>query len=134
MDFNIDHPTNSDGRITKHGSWTFPIWPQMNLVGSPPTPYIYDSRITIEDIVNRLNEVYNIDKPTRKKIGLAGREWMMSNESGMSATKMCNSMMKYIDASMDNFKRRDRYTITKVHHHEKLKNTGVYNNINKIWE
>jgi len=45
-----EHPSNSDKRYTKHGSWAHPVWPQMNLVGSPQTPYIYDSRASVVDV------------------------------------------------------------------------------------
>ena len=47
-ELNVNHlteniPSNSTGKLSKeHGEWTYPLWPQMNLQGSPQTPYIYD--------------------------------------------------------------------------------------------
>jgi len=71
--FNTNHPTNSDKRYTKCGSWAFPVWPQLNMVGSPPTPYIYDSRAGIADIWTQLMKVYELDWIERRTFALEGR-------------------------------------------------------------
>ena len=51
-DYSTKWPSNSDGKYKNHGEWAYPLWPQLNLVGSPITPYIYDSRVSIDDIKN----------------------------------------------------------------------------------
>jgi len=61
MELNIEHPTNSDMKYTEHGEWAFPLTPQLNMVGSPPTPYIYDSSVSISEITKALIEVNNLD-------------------------------------------------------------------------
>ena len=55
-DYTADWPSNSNGRYKDHGEWAFPVWPQINLQGSVPTPYIFDSRCDIRDVSKKINE------------------------------------------------------------------------------
>ena len=133
IDFDTNHPTNSDGRYKKHGPWAFPLWPQLNLVGSPPTPYIYDSRPTVEGIVQRFKEVYNLSWLDRNKIGKLGREWFISDESNLSACKMGESMIKYIDKSMNTFTKRESFSFEKIEKPDSIKHKGLYNKTKQKW-
>ena len=39
----------------KHGKWAFPVFPNnRSLVGSPPTPYIWDDRCSPEDAAEQI--------------------------------------------------------------------------------
>lgn len=51
----IKQPSAQDGKIEGHGSWVYPLIPQLSVQGSPPTPYIYDSRPRIKDIAIAIN-------------------------------------------------------------------------------
>jgi len=134
IDMSTSHPTNSDKRYTKHGSWAFPVWPQLNLVGSPPTPYIYDSRASIKDIAERLLEVYNMDWIDRKSVALKGREWMSSPECGMSAGEMGHRFMYDMNFVLDGWKPRNKINIYKaVTKKQKIK-SGLYNPIKEQWQ
>ena len=102
-------PTNADKRYTDHGEWAFPVWPQINLQGSPQTPYIYDSRANVKDIATRMKQVYNLGSEERKRRGLVGREWAITN--GFRASDMCNDFKQSINTCFDNWKPRKRFTL-----------------------
>ncbi|MDB4543210.1 glycosyltransferase family 4 protein [bacterium] len=114
--FNVHHlsaetPSNSTGEVSKDwGKWTYPLWPQLNLQGSPATPYIYDSRVNIGDIAQGLKWWYNMSAEHREKCGLEGREWAIDN--GFTAAAMCSEMVKSINMCMNTFKKADPYTFT----------------------
>ena len=114
-EFNVKHlsadnPSNSTGDIsTEHGDWTYPLWPQMNLQGSPLTPYIYDSRVSIDQISNGLRFWYDIGHEERVKRGLSGREWAINN--GFTNSNMCNLFIEGIETCFKNFTPRKRFTV-----------------------
>ena len=51
------------------------ILKQWGLVGSPITPYIWDSRCDFRDAKDRIAELYNMSKEKRQEIGNEGRKW-----------------------------------------------------------
>ena len=109
-DFTPETPSNSTGKISKEaGEWTYPLWPQINLQGSPLTPYIYDSRPNILNITDGLKYWYDMDKKERKNRGLIGREWAIKN--GFTNKQMCIEFSNSIDTCFNNFEPRGRYTI-----------------------
>jgi len=113
--FNVKHlseeiPSNSTGHISKdYGKWTYPLWPQMNLQGSPMTPYIYDSRVSIESIIDGLKWWYNMSSEQRSECGADGREWSIKN--GFSAKGMCSAMAESINKCFDTWTPRERFTL-----------------------
>ena len=110
QDFTTKTPSNSTGDIsTEHGSWTWPLWPQMNLQGSPLTPYIYDSRVSIDQIVNGFKFWWDNTPQQRSTKGLEGRDWAIKN--GFTSEGMCSKFSESIETCIDNFKSRDRFTL-----------------------
>ena len=109
-DFTADWPTNANGRYKEHGEWAFPIYPQINLQGSPQTPYIYDSRASVQDVALQMLEVYNIGSQERNRVGLVGRDWAMAN--GFTMEDMCNDFTTAVNTCFDNFKPRARFSMT----------------------
>ena len=87
-DFTAEVGSNSNKQLsTEHGEWTYPLWPNHSLQGSVPTPYIYDSRPTIEDITSGLEFWKNQSKSERIRKGISGRNWAIENnftEKGMN--------------------------------------------------
>ena len=108
-DFSAEWPSNSDGRYTEHGPWAFPVWPQINLQGSPQTPYIYDSRANIKDIATRMLEVYKLGNEERKRRGMVGRNWACSN--GFTLQDMNKDFMNAVDTAFENWKPRKRFEL-----------------------
>ena len=108
--FTGEIPSNSTGKISKeHGEWTYPLWPQLNLQGSPTTPYIYDSRASIEQIEQGIKYWYEMPKEERTSCGLKGREWAIKN--GFTGDGMCKAAVDSIDQCFKNFKPRDKYVV-----------------------
>ena len=127
--FGIQHlseevPSNSTGLIsTDWGKWTYPLWPQVTLQGSPMTPYIYDSRVSISSIKKGLAHWFEMGPERRKICGLAGREWAIEN--GFTAKSMCNEMTKSINTCLENFKPRRRFTLVNTNKNKFKYPTGV---------
>jgi len=109
-DYTADWPSNSNGKYKDHGEWAFPVWPQINLQGSVPTPYIYDSRCDIRDVSKKMREVYDLGRKERKRIGKLGREFLI-NDSGMSAKGMCEAMYNSVEDTFKNWEPRKRFTL-----------------------
>ena len=98
IDFDANFPSNHRGTYKKHGEWAFPVYPSnISIVGSPPTPYIFDDRCRWEDATERLIEVYNLSSEERKARGKAGREWTLSNEAGFTQEHQANRIIESMD-------------------------------------
>jgi len=114
-DFSYDWGTNSDGRYTEHGEWAKVVFPKtISLVGSPPTPYIFDSRCSREDVVDKMQEWYNTTKEERKEAALKGREFLLKREIGMSKEHMCDRFMSDMDYMFENWKPIDNFKLIKA--------------------
>jgi glycosyltransferase involved in cell wall biosynthesis len=108
-------PSNHRGTFKKHGEWAIPIFPATrNLVGSPKTPYIYDDQLDFVELADKMMESYKLSKKEIKRRGLAGREWVTSDESMQSARMMNSNMIKYIDQTLETFKPRNKFEFIKV--------------------
>lgn len=122
LNFDEDFASNNDGKYKKHAKWAFPIFPaSRSLIGSPVTPYIFDDRPRWEDFAVALKYIYDLPEEKRKECGLAGREWLISNESMMNINCFGKNFIDGIDDTFKNWKPRERYIIHKIH--EPLKNT-----------
>lgn len=115
IDFTPDFPSNHRGTYKECGEWAVPVFPSnISMVGSVPTPYIFDDRCRPEDVAKALEEVYNMGKEERSRRGLAAREWVTSDESGMSARQMCENVIDAMDETFEKFKPRERFELHKI--------------------
>ena len=115
INFSADFPSNHRGTYKEHGEWAEPIYPaSINLAGSPLTPYIYDDRCNPEDAAEALLKVYNLDKEDRKQRGLAGRDWVTSEESQMSSKNMCKNIARCMEKGFENFTPRSKFDLIKI--------------------
>jgi glycosyltransferase involved in cell wall biosynthesis len=106
-----DIPSNHTGRFKKHGEWAFPVYPtSRSLVGSVPTPYIWDDRCRPEDAAERIKELYEMGPEKRKEIGLKGKEWTSSQEAGFTAHIMGERVIKNLDLLFETWSPRSHYT------------------------
>jgi glycosyltransferase involved in cell wall biosynthesis len=113
-------PSNHRGTYKKHGKWAIPVFPSnISLVGSVPTPYIFDDRCAPEDVAKAIQEAYSMSKEEREERGYAGREWVTSEEAMMSARNMGRNVIKYVDQTFEEFVPRTKYDILKVENIEK---------------
>ena len=102
IDFSTEHPSNADGKWKKCGKWAMPMFPTTrSLKGSPMTPYIFASQVSIEDATIALTKVYKMGSKERQRRGLSGREWVMSNEAGFTAEAMGQRFIDNLDILFD---------------------------------
>ena len=98
-----------------------PIFPKTrSLKGSPMTPYIFASQCSVEDAAITLMKVYKMGPKERQQRGLAGREWVLSKESGFTTSKMGQNFIDNIDKLFKEWKPQPRFTVTKVDDSTKL--------------
>jgi hypothetical protein len=120
IDFDADFPSNHRGTYKKHGEWAFPVYPSnISIVGSPPTPYIFDDRCRWEDAAERLMEVYNLSKEEREKRGLAGMEWAISEEAGFTSKHQANRFIKATDQLFNTWEPREKYELVNANEYAK---------------
>ena len=115
IDFDSDFPSNHRGTYKECGVWAEPVYPSnISLAGSPGTPYIYDDRCDPNDVAAALNYVYGLPKDIREANGLAGRNWLLSDEAQMTADHMCKNVIEAIDTTFKQFKPRKRFDVFKA--------------------
>ena len=115
IDFTTEWPSNADGRYKKCGEWAMPMFPKTRSIkGSPMTPYIFTSQVSIEDAAIALMKVYKMGPEERIRKGLAGRKWAMSDEAGFTAEKMGQRFIDNLETLFKNFKSQPRFSLTKV--------------------
>jgi len=98
-----------------YGEWVKPVWPSNRaLVGSIPTPYIFDDRCRWDDAADCIKEWYDMSKEDRDECGRKGHEFVMSDESMMSAKNMSQNFIDHMDTAFDKWKPKKRYKIYKA--------------------
>jgi glycosyltransferase involved in cell wall biosynthesis len=115
IEFTEDFCTNHLGRYKKCGRWAIPVFPAgISIQGSPPTPYISDDRADFRDAAKAFREVYDMSKEERASRGASAREWVISDESMMSARKMSDTFIETVNLTFEKWKPRKRFHIIKV--------------------
>jgi hypothetical protein len=115
IDFDENFCSNHFGRYKKHGRWGVGVFPtNMSIVGSIPTPYIFDDRCDFRDVANAIEEVYNLSPDERQKRGLEAREWVTSDEAMMSARMMSKNVIDCIEDTFVKFKPRKKFELIKT--------------------
>ncbi len=107
-------PSNQFGTYKEHGKWVLPVFPKaMGMVGSPTTPYIWDSRCDFRDARDKITELYNMSKKDRQKIGDEGRKWAIGDEAGFTSVKMGKNFIEGTDELFSTWKPRKKFTFSK---------------------
>lgn len=126
IEFSDGFTTNHRGTYQKCGEWAFPIFPRSrSLQGSIPTPYIFDDHCDAEDLSDRLLEIYNLGKEERDRRGVTGRNWVLSEESGMSSTEMCKRFEACVDLLLDTWQSPPKFEMVKFKPKNYRDNIGV---------
>lgn len=122
IDFNENFCSNHFGKYKTHGEWAVPVFPtNMSIVGSIPTPYIFDDRCDFRDVAKAIEEVYNLPQEERQRRGMEGRKWVLSDEAMMSAENMCSNVISTIQEAIDKFKPRNTFELIKVENQPRKK-------------
>ena len=114
-DYTTGWGSNHDGRYKECGEWAKPVFPSsISLVGSVPTPYIFDDRCRWDDTADKIKEWYDAGDDERKRCGELGREYAFSEQAGMTAEMMCQGFIDKMDTAFSKWTPRNRYEIFKV--------------------
>jgi glycosyltransferase involved in cell wall biosynthesis len=118
IEFDENFCSNHFGTYKKHGKWAYPVYPSnMSIVGSIPTPYIFDDRADFRDVATAIAEVYATKMYGPEEYEeqcKAAREWVTSDESMQSAINMCKNIIDGIDETFTRWKPRKRHELIKV--------------------
>ena len=96
------------------GEWATPIWSRaQSLTGSVPTPYIWDDKIDVTELSEKMEKVYNTPKEELNKNGLEGRRAFIE-DMGLSQNNMCQQLINGVESTFKNFKPRKRYELFKI--------------------
>jgi glycosyltransferase involved in cell wall biosynthesis len=111
--FTEEFGSNHRGKYKKHGRWAYPVFPSnLSIVGSIPTPYIFDDRAEPFDIAEQIKKAYThkTEYPDLYKHQCQeARRWVTSNESMMSAKNMCRNIINGIDETFEKWTPRHRF-------------------------
>lgn len=115
IDFTKDFPSNNFAKYRTTGKWAFPVFPSnTSLVGSVPTPYIYDDKVQPSDVADMLNYIYSFPKDELRKYGQFGRAWATSDEARFTSQKMTDTIISAIDETVTNYTPRKSYDLIKL--------------------
>lgn len=115
IEFTEEFGSNHFGKYKKCGKWALPVFPSnLSLIGSVPTPYIFDDRADFRDAADRIRELYDMGKEERKARGMAAREWVTSDEAMMTSDNMARNVIKSIDNTFDKWEPRAPYDFIKI--------------------
>ena len=116
--FTEEFGSNHRGKYKKHGVWAYPVFPSnLSLVGSIPTPYIFDDRAEPFDIVAQISALYDTKTLFPEKYieeCKAAHEWVHSDEAMMTAANMSKNIIEGIDATFARFQPRHRFELIQV--------------------
>lgn len=115
IEFDEAFTTNNLGRYRKHGKWGIGVFPtSTSWQGSIPTPYVPDDRVDFRDVADAIGKIYEMTPEERSQNGLAGREWMMSDEANMTDIKMTGLVIDAINETLADWSPRERYNVIKA--------------------
>ena len=116
--FTEEFGSNHRGKYKRHGKWAYPVFPSnLSLVGSIPTPYIFDDRAEPFDIAEAIDDLYQM-KTKYPEIYAeqckAAHEWVTSDEAMMTSDNMAKNTIEGIDATFAKWEPRHRFELIQV--------------------
>ncbi len=104
-----------DNKDLTWGEWVKPVWPSNRaLVGSIPTPYIFDDRCRFDDVAGLIKEWYDMGPEKRNECGMKGHEFVKSDKAMMTSEAMCQNFIDHMDKGFEMWKPRKRYSMFKA--------------------
>jgi hypothetical protein len=109
---------NHRAKYTNHGIWALPVFPNnISLIGSVPTPYIYDDRVSPDHIAAAIDNLYSIkikDPDLYNKMGEEAYKWVTSDESMMSSRLMAKNVIETVYKTFKRFEPRHRWELIEI--------------------
>jgi glycosyltransferase involved in cell wall biosynthesis len=115
IQFTEEFGSNHFGVYKNCGEWAFPVFPSnMSLIGSVPTPYIFDDRADFRDAADQIRVLYDLEKEERTNKGKAARKWVTSDEAMMTSKNMSINVINSIDKTLETFTPRPSYDFIQI--------------------
>jgi glycosyltransferase involved in cell wall biosynthesis len=118
IEFTEAFGSNHLGKYKTAGAFAFPVFPRnVSLIGSPPTPYIFDDRCDFRDVADQLITAYTLkmeDANEYNKLGELAREWVTSDESMMTAKNMAKNVIDGINETFEKWTPRSLFDLIKI--------------------
>jgi len=97
------------------GEWVKPVWPSnRSMVGSIPTPYIFDDRCRFDDVAQAIKDWYDEGPDKRQEYGKRGYEFVTGDFSMMTAKAMSQNFIDHMETAFEKWTPRKRYSIFKA--------------------
>jgi glycosyltransferase involved in cell wall biosynthesis len=116
--FTEEFGSNHRGKYKKHGKWAYPVFPSnLSIVGSIPTPYIFDDRAEPFDIAKQIEALYKTKIETPEIYNeqcQAAYQWVNSEEAMMTSTAMSKNIMDGIEETFAKWEPRYAFELIKV--------------------
>jgi glycosyltransferase involved in cell wall biosynthesis len=113
--FTEEFGSNHFGKHLRCGDWAFPVFPSnLSLIGSIPTPYIFDDRADFRDAASMIRSLHDIGPEERKRRGEAAYKWATSDEAMMTSKNMAKNCIRYIDETLGKWEPRASYDFIKI--------------------
>ena len=91
-----------DNKDLTWGECVNPVWPSNRaLVGSIPTPYIFDDRCRFDDAAQAIKDWYDVGAEKRQECGMKGHKFVTNDVSMMSYRLMCQNFIDNMDKSFE---------------------------------
>ena len=87
------------------------------IIGSQPIPWIYEDRVSGEDVVNAFETILSMSDEERKEIGLAGRQYVINNYNFETFNKTWVDVMTQLheeEGSWDTRKQEQRWVLEEI--------------------
>ena len=75
------------------------------------TPYIFDDRVQYEDVGDAMRYWYDKGPEERERCGEIGRQFVNTEDIGMTAEQMGDKLIKSIEDFLPSWKPRAKYTM-----------------------
>ena len=126
INFSRQFGSNNIKKYEKCGEWAFPLFPKsIMLQGSVQTPYIFEDKLDLKDVIETLYKTYKMGNKELSRRGQLGREWVMSEESGMNLKSMCNKFIKDTTFLLENWLPREKVNFSLVEDLPAVKNSDI---------
>ena len=126
IEFDTQFSTNHDATYKTHGEWCKPVFPaNRSLQGSPMTPYIFDDRCDFKDVADAIKYWHDMMPDKRIECGLVGRDWVLGDESNMSARRMSYRFIECINECFEKWTKRKKFSLYKINQLQKKENIGI---------
>jgi len=116
--FTEEFGSNHRGKYKKHGDWIYPVFPSnLSIVGSIPTPYIFDDRACPHDVAKQIDLIYQtktLDPSNYDKICNSSRKWVTSDESMQSARWMSKNVIDAVEETFKKWTPRKSFELIKL--------------------